>query len=115
MNDSFRPATESSGPQTENTCSYCLYFEQWRASRRKKCGNCSLHKEWVEDAALMTCSDMSMERLGNKGIYRLVEDGGVWGYVRRERKVRTRLFVVGGRRGLGTAKGRCNKEGKSLS
>jgi hypothetical protein len=38
---------------------------------------------------------MSVRRLKEKGIYQLVTDGhGGWLYVKRQEKIRTRLFVV---------------------
>lgn len=58
-------------------------------------GNCGHHKEWIEDAAHTTCSDMSNQPLEEKGIYQLVRNNGDgWFYVRRTHKLRTRLFLV---------------------
>ena len=84
---------------TENLCSYCLFF-QAMPSGRKLQGNCTYHKEWIENASLTTCSDMSSQPLKEKGIYRLVQsEANVLSYVRREHKLRTRLFLIKGLKG----------------
>ena len=50
-------------------------------------GNCSFHKEWIGQASLTTCSDMSLRRLRPAGIYQLeANDEGEWSYVRRQRE-----------------------------
>lgn len=78
----------------ENTCSYCLFFQSYRRGRVLQ-GNCSYHKEWIENASATTCSDMSNRPLAEKGIYRLVSsDETGWSYIRRQQKLRTRLFSV---------------------
>ncbi|HEV8344740.1 MAG TPA: hypothetical protein VGR30_20465 [Candidatus Binatia bacterium] len=78
----------------ENICSYCLYFQPVPTIRRRRGGNCSYHKQWIDNGSRTTCSDMSQRRL-EKGIYQLVEESrGKWLYVRRKEKVRTRLFLV---------------------
>jgi len=69
-------------------------------------GNCSYHKEWIDNASFYTCSGMSALALKRKGIYRLEADGeGGWLYVRREEKVRGRLFLVKGARDGGGQEG----------
>jgi len=102
----------------ENVCGYCLFFQRYPAPSghlRGNCthykewietayapsghlrGNCTHYKEWIETAYLTTCSDMSNSRLDEKGIYRLVEsdsNGGDWIHIRRDKKQRTRLFLV---------------------
>jgi hypothetical protein len=63
-----------------------------------------LHKQWIESAARTTCSEMSHGRL-QEGIYQLLaRTRGQWRYVRRTRKVRTRLFLVKGGRARGELK-----------
>lgn len=79
----------------EYTCSDCLYFQPPPEARRQSRGNCTFHKEWIENAFLTTCSEMSLEKLKEKGIYRLVANGtNGWLYVRRQQKLRTRLFLI---------------------
>ena len=81
----------------ENLCAYCLFFQRYPAPSGHLRGNCTHYKEWIETAYLTTCSDMSNSRLDEKGIYRLVEsdsNGGDWVHIRRDRKQRTRLFLV---------------------
>ena len=81
----------------ENVCGYCLFFQRYPAPSRYLRGNCTYHKEWIENAYLTTCSDMSARQLEEKGIYRLVENdpnGGDWVHIRRDKKQRTRLFLV---------------------
>jgi hypothetical protein len=81
--------------ERENTCNYCLYFQNYPYSRRPAQGNCAYYKQWIANAALTTCSDMSVRRLKEKGIYQLLTDGhGGWLYVKRQEKIRTRLFAV---------------------
>ena len=77
-------------------CGYCLFFQpQVSDSGSVRSGNCSYHKEWIENAYRTTCSDMSNHPLEEKGIYRLVvENGTGWQYVRRLVKIRTRLYAV---------------------
>src|SRR3970282_2102205 len=76
----------------ENICTYCFFFQAWQPRGRPLKGNCTYHKEWIENAALTTCSDMSNQPLEEKGIYQLVsDDGNGWSYVRRTNKLRTRL------------------------
>lgn len=96
------PFMSSSPPksQRENTCHDCLYFKLPPASRHSTRGNCSLHHQWIEHATRTTCSEMSSRRL-KKGIYQLFElYRGEWRYVLREKRLRTRLFLVtkGGKR-----------------
>lgn len=81
--------------RSENVCSYCLFFQPSRPGTRPLRGNCTHHKEWIENASLTTCSDMSRRHLEEPGIYKLVP-GGDEGciYVRRTKKLRTRLFLV---------------------
>jgi len=79
----------------ENVCSYCLFFQQSLVGRRPLQGNCCYFKEWIDNASLTTCSDMSAQPLKEKGIYQLVANGDNEPvYVRREHRVRTRLFLV---------------------
>jgi len=79
----------------ENLCSYCLFFQPYPAGSRTHQGNCAYYKEWIENAAFTTCSDMSSQSLKEKGIYRLVSNDQVcWFYVRRQEKIRTRLYAV---------------------
>ena len=81
----------------ESLCSYCLFFQSYRTGRVLQ-GNCAYFKEWIDDASATTCSDMSNEPLKDKGIYRLVVNDNTGGlsYVRREHKLRTRLFLIKG-------------------
>lgn len=79
----------------ENVCGYCLFFQPEPPGRRPLRGNCTHHKEWIENGWLTTCSDMSSRRLEERGIYQLVpssENDCI--YIRRTKKVRTRLFLV---------------------
>ncbi len=78
----------------ENTCSRCLYFESHLPDRRPLKGNCTHHKEWIENASFTTCSDMSDRPLEPKGIYRLVYNQGEWSYDLRTSKPRTRLYLM---------------------
>ena len=83
----------------ENACCYCLYFKRPPGAPHARSGNCALHKEWIESAARMTCSDMTDDRL-QRGIYHVVKgESGDWRYLRRHTRVRTRLFLVSGGRG----------------
>lgn len=77
-------------------CGYCLFFQaQASESGALRSGNCSYHKEWIDNAYRMTCSDMSTHPLEKQGIYRLVAESGTgWQYVHRTEKVRTRLYSV---------------------
>ncbi len=94
--NSATPKSKPKPPQ-ENTCSYCLHFLPRPGTRRLLRGNCSFHKEWIGQASLTTCSDMSLRRLQPAGIYQLeANDEGEWSYVRRKGKERTRLFLVHG-------------------
>lgn len=94
-----KKSTKKAGDDIENTCSYCLFFQSYRAGRILQ-GNCAYYKEWIENASSTTCSDMSNRPLKDKGIYRLVvnDDTGGLSYVRRENKLRTRLFLIKGSR-----------------
>jgi hypothetical protein len=86
-------------PEIENTCGYCLYFKPPPNARQSSRGNCSLHKEWIESAGRTTCSEMSNRRLAS-GIYELARrEPGEWLYIRRNVRMRTRLFVVNGKAG----------------
>jgi len=79
----------------ENFCSYCLFFQPATPRGRPLGGNCTYHKEWIDNASFTTCSDMSNQPLKEKGIYQLVPDqSDRWLYIRREKKIRTRLFLV---------------------
>jgi len=79
----------------ENVCGYCLFLQPYRPGTRPLRGNCTYHKEWIENASLTTCSDMSSCRLEEPGIYQLLPNSGSgWRYVRRTEKIRTRLFSV---------------------
>ena len=81
---------------TENLCSYCLFFQPVPSGRKLQ-GNCTYHKEWIENASRTTCSDMANEPLQEKGIYRVLgNNGDGWSYVRRPYKMRTRLFLIKG-------------------
>ncbi len=83
-------------PESENTCRDCLYLQRPPGAPHARCGNCALHKEWIASAARMTCSDMSNYRL-QRGIYQLLkQEYGDWCHVRRNKRVRTRLFLVRG-------------------
>lgn len=96
MNSYSKEPREGSGkPKSENTCSYCLYFQPPWSNRRPLRGNCTRHKQWIERASLTTCSEMSSKTLIPKGIYRMVPDRfGKRVYVFREVPMRTRLFLV---------------------
>ncbi|MFQ5902378.1 MAG: hypothetical protein ACE5JO_01690 [Candidatus Binatia bacterium] len=95
MGKKSRPRKNSSVREGEDVCTYCLFFQPHRPGSRPLRGNCTFHKEWIENASLTTCSDMSRIPLKEKGIYQLVENGGDgWLYVRRREKLRTRLFSV---------------------
>ncbi|MFQ5542131.1 MAG: hypothetical protein ACE5E2_04820, partial [Candidatus Binatia bacterium] len=59
------------------------------------------HKEWIENASLTTCSDMSVRPLEAKGIYRLVYNQGEWLYNRRTSKARTRLHLMKNKSNVG--------------
>ncbi|HWP57822.1 MAG TPA: hypothetical protein VNL14_08045 [Candidatus Acidoferrales bacterium] len=87
--------------EQENVCAYCPHFQTYPESKTELQGNCTLHKEWIENADRTTCSEMSTAPLKAPGIYRLVLDPQKgWIYVRREQKIRTRLFLVkGGKKG----------------
>jgi hypothetical protein len=64
----------------ENTCHYCLYFKPPPGSLYSKQGNCALHREWIDNAAQTTCSEMSNRRL-QKRIYQLFRKvHGEWHY-----------------------------------
>lgn len=90
-----KQSVETPRPSEEHTCSHCLHFQPENRERRPLAGNCAYHKEWIENASLYTCSDMSALPLDPKGIYRLKMDGkGRWAHVRRENKVRARLVLV---------------------
>lgn len=88
-------ATSRDKDKPENTCAYCLYLQiPPKPRRRPPAGNCTYHKQWIDNAARTTCSDMSNHRLED-GIYQLYEEGpGRWLYVRRKEKLRPRLFLV---------------------
>jgi len=97
VNTESKKSKQAAKSPVENTCSHCLYFEAARPGRRPLKGNCSYHKEWIDYASFYTCSEMSSLSLKPKGIYRLESNGmGGWVYVRREGKVRSRLFLVKG-------------------
>ena len=87
---------KNNSPDLDNVCGYCLFFRaQTSRSGPLRSGNCSYHKERIENAYRTTCSDMSHRPLAEKGIYRLVaESGKGWQYIRRTEKLRTRLFAV---------------------
>ena len=90
-----RPIKKKTAADLENLCSYCLFFQPYHGGSRTLQGNCAYHKEWIENASLTTCSDMSSQPLKEKGIYRLVSsDENGWSYIRRQQKLRTRLFSV---------------------
>jgi hypothetical protein len=79
----------------ENVCSYCLFFQPDPAANGRLRGNCTYHKEWIDNASRTTCSEMSSCPLKEKGIYELVaNNGNGWLYVRRQEKLRTRLFLI---------------------
>jgi len=89
--------TKYSRKSVENVCSYCLFFQRDPSAPHSIRGNCTYHKEWIENASLTTCSDMSSHPLKEKGIYRLINKSGEeWIYARRQEKLRTRLFLVKG-------------------
>ena len=84
-------------PDWENTCNYCLYLQPVPGSTGS--GNCTYHRQWIQRPAFTTCSDMSAQPLA-EGIYTLSDNSyGSWAYQRRRQWVRTRLFLVQGRRG----------------
>jgi len=90
-------ARKRSAAHEENVCAFCLFFQAPRPGARPLQGNCAYHKQWIDNAALTTCSDMSSRSLAEEGIYRLVaSDGDGWTYIRRREKLRTRLFLVKG-------------------
>jgi len=106
MNKDSKKSKQAGKSPGENTCSHCLYFQAPWPGRRPLKGNCSYHMEWIDNASFSTCSDMSSLTLKPKGIYRLESDGaGGWLYVRREGKVRSRLFLVQGARDGGGQEG----------
>ncbi|HEY3304356.1 MAG TPA: hypothetical protein VGL70_12545 [Candidatus Binatia bacterium] len=80
----------------DSVCGYCLFFQpQSPGNGNIRSGNCCYHKEWIENAYRTTCSEMSRDRLEEKGIYELVaNDKAGWQYIRRTEKLRTRLFSV---------------------
>jgi hypothetical protein len=90
------PPKKRSLRDQENVCAFCLFFQRYPAPSRYLRGNCTYYKEWIENAYLTTCSDMSNCALNEKGIYRLVESGlnGGLVHIRRDKKLRTRLFLV---------------------
>ncbi len=97
VNEETKKSPQTMKPSVEHTCSHCLYFHAVKPGRRPLKGNCSHHKEWIEHASLYTCSEMSALSLKPKGIYRMETDGdGGWVHVRRETKVRSRLFLIKG-------------------
>lgn len=87
---------KKSAVDLENLCSYCLFFQPYPAGVRNRQGNCTYYKEWIENASLTTCSEMSNRPLKESGIYQLVANNDTDGcsYVRRQVKLRTRLFSV---------------------
>jgi hypothetical protein len=87
---------KSASNALDYVCGYCLFFQaQTTASGTSRSGNCSYHKEWIENAYRTTCSDMSNHTFVEQGIYRLIANNGAgWDYVRRTEKLRTRLFSV---------------------
>jgi hypothetical protein len=86
---------KNASQERENVCGYCLFFQPYRPETRPARGNCTHHKEWIENASLTTCSDMSSRHLEERGIYQLIPiHKGEWTYLRRTKKVRTRLFSV---------------------
>ncbi len=81
-------------PDWENTCNYCLYLQP--RPRDTRSGNCTYHRQWIQQSAFTTCSDMSAQRL-EEGIYTLsTSPYGTWIYHRRREPIRTRLFLVQG-------------------
>lgn len=79
----------------EYLCTDCLFFQSAPNSPRALKGNCSYHKQWIENAAYTTCSEMSRQSLKQQGIYRiLTTTDASRAYVRREEKLRTRLFLL---------------------
>jgi hypothetical protein len=92
-----RKATKKpAGSALDYVCGYCLFFQpQTTATGTLRSGNCTYHKEWIENAYRTTCSDMSSHPLEEEGIYRLIANNGSgWSYIRRTEKLRTRLFSV---------------------
>jgi hypothetical protein len=91
----LRPAKRIPLWHYDNLCSYCLFFETHNVPGRLLNGNCTHHKEWIDNASLTTCSDMSKQTLLHHGIYRLSsKPHGTLIYTRREAKIRTRLFLI---------------------
>jgi len=89
-------SAKNSAYDTENLCSYCLFFQPLPWGRKPQ-GSCTYHKEWIENASQTTCSEMANEPLKEKGIYRVLSNNGDgWSYVRRPHKLRTRLFLIKG-------------------
>jgi len=81
--------------EQENLCTYCLHFQIHPDSKNELQGNCTLHKEWIENADRTTCGEMSAVPLKEKGIYHLVADPNRgWIYLKRDQKLKTRLFAV---------------------
>ena len=92
---SKKPKPALRHPDWENTCNYCLYFQQVPRSARS--GNCTYHRQWIQRAAFTTCSDMSAQPLED-GIHTLTSSAfGTWTYQHRRERIRTRLFLVRGR------------------
>ena len=92
-----RKTSKKAGPkELDHACGYCLFFQpQTSLLGTLRSGNCTYHKEWIENAYRTTCSDMSSHHLAEKGIYRLVANNGTgWDYMRRPQKLRTRLYAV---------------------
>jgi hypothetical protein len=88
-------AIKNSKRLDENFCVYCLHFQVYPDSKTALQGNCTLHKEWIENAGRTTCGEMSAVPLKEPGIYHLKgEPNHGWIYVKREKRVRTKLFVV---------------------
>jgi hypothetical protein len=95
MHKKDRSPKKSPMKDAENVCSYCLFFQPHTPGFRPLQGNCTYHKEWIENASHTTCSDMSSQSLKEPGIYTLARNNGHgWLYIRREKKLRTRLFLV---------------------
>jgi len=97
MDDKSRSLKKGTPQQTENLCSYCLFFQPDPQAATPLRGNCTYHKEWIQNASRTTCSDMSNYPLKEKGIYKLVSDqANGWLHVRRRERIRTRLFLIKG-------------------
>jgi len=95
MDKKLRSFKKTSLHHGENVCMYCLFFQPNPPRARPLRGNCAYHKEWIENASVTTCSEMSKWDLKEKGIYLLLgnsENG--WSHVLRRNKLRTRLFLV---------------------